>query len=108
MKKFIIIGHFKGIKNITSVAISARTKGDVRNDCKGNEFIPWLILSEKDISKLKSIISNGIYEFEGIYEFVKKRTTNYHRWEDLTEYIEQCLDIMEEKLDKLEVDLPLI
>lgn len=34
----------------------------------------------------------------GIYEQVKKLTTNYHVWNVVTEYIEQCFDILEDKL----------
>lgn len=33
-----------------------------------------------------------------LFNEVKKMTTNYRRWDDITEYIEQCFDIMEEKM----------
>lgn len=39
-------------------------------------------------------------DFMGLFHEVKKMTTNYRRWNDICDYIEQCLDIMEEKLDR--------
>lgn len=33
-----------------------------------------------------------------LYDQVKKMTTNYRRWNDVVEYIEQCYDIMEDRM----------
>ena len=36
----------------------------------------------------------------GQFEEVKHLTTNYRRWNDICEYIDQCFDIMEEKMGR--------
>jgi hypothetical protein len=92
MKKYIAIGHFNDSENMTSVAMSTTSMKNFRENCGGNGFIPWVIISEKKMEALKNIDS-----FELFYE-VQKLTTNYRKWNDICEYIEQCLDIMEEKL----------
>ena len=33
-----------------------------------------------------------------LFDEVKKMTGNYRKWNDICDYIEQCFDIMEEKL----------
>lgn len=92
MKKYIAIGHFNDSKNMTSVAMSASSIKNFRDDLGGNGFIPWVVISEKKMETLKNV------DCMEIFDEVKKLTTNYRRWNDVTEYIEQCLDIMEEKL----------
>lgn len=92
MKKYIAIGHFKESENMTSVAMKANTIKDFRNDLGGNEFIPWVIISEKKMEILKTA------DCFDLFEEVKKMTTNYRKWNDIAEYIEQCFDIMEEKM----------
>lgn len=34
----------------------------------------------------------------GVYEQVKKLTTNYRVWNQVTDYLEQCFDFIEERL----------
>lgn len=92
MKKFIAIGHFDDSENMTSVAMSASNMKNFRQDLGGNGFIPWAIISEKKMEVLKNADA-----FE-TFEEVKKLTTNYRKWNDICEYLEQCMDIMEEKL----------
>lgn len=92
MKKYIAIGHFAGEENMTSVAMSNHNMKDFRADCGGNGFIPWVIITEKRMETMKSL------DCFDLFNEVKKMTTNYRRWDDITEYIEQCFDIMEEKM----------
>lgn len=96
MRKYIAIGHFKDSKNITSVAMKENTMKDFRDDCGGNEFIPMVILTEKKMETIKKTD-----EFH-LYDEVKKMTSNYRKWNDICDYIEQCFDIMEEKMEKAE------
>lgn len=92
MKKFIAIGHFDDSENMTSVAMCANNMKNFRQDLGGNGFIPWVIISEKKLEVLKNA------DCMALFDEVKKLTTNYRKWNDICEYIEQCLDIMEEKL----------
>lgn len=96
MRKYIAIGHFKWSENITSVAMKNNTMKDFRNDCGGNEFIPLAILTEK---KMETIKKTDKFH---LYDEVKKMTSNYRKWNDICDYIEQCFDIMEEKMEKAE------
>lgn len=94
MKKYLAIGHFKGNENITSVALSDISMKNFRSNCASNAFIPWVIISEKKMEILKNT------DEWGQFEEVKHLTTNYRRWNDICEYIEQCFDIMEEKMER--------
>lgn len=90
MKKYIAIGHWTENENMTSVANTAMTMKNFRDDLGGNNFVPYVVISEKKFEKLL----NGA----DVWEEVKKLTSNYRKWNDITEYIAQCLDIMEEKM----------
>ena len=69
MNVYAAIGHFKGNENITCVALTQTTKKAFMNDCYGNEFVPYVVLTEKMLNKIQSCTD--------IYEQVKKMTTNY-------------------------------
>lgn len=90
MKKYIAIGHWKENENVTCVSHKNNSLKDFRNDLGGNGFIPWMILTEKSFQE----ILNGAE----VWEMVKKKVTNYRKWNLVTDYIEQCLDIMEERM----------
>lgn len=92
MKKYIAIGHFKGNQNITSVAMSNNNMEEFKADCKGNAFVAWAIITEKRMATLKETAAWDLFDE------VKKITSDYRRWNDVTEYIEQCMDIMEDKM----------
>lgn len=92
MKKYLAIGHFKGNKNITSVAMTNNTLADFRIDLSGNEFIPYVIFTEKSVYDLASVDSFDLFDV------IKKKTTNYRQWNNIVDYIEQCYDIMLDKL----------
>lgn len=92
MKKYLAIGHFDWTKNMTSVALPANTMADFKNDLSANAFIPYVIITEKRMETIKNL--DSFY----LFEEVKKMTTNYRRWGDICDYIEQCFDIMEDKM----------
>jgi hypothetical protein len=92
MKKYLAIGHFDDSKNMVSVAMTAHSIKDFKNNLGGNGFIPWAIISEKKMETLKTVD-----DFD-LFDEVKKLTSNYRRWNDLCDYIEQCFDIMEERM----------
>ena len=94
MKKYLAIGHFNDSENMVSVAMQASTIKNFRENLDGNGFVAWAIISEKKMETLKNADC-----FE-LFEEVKKLTSNYRRWNDITDYIEQCFDIMEEKMLK--------
>ncbi len=91
MKVYAAIGHFKDSKNMTCVAMTQRTKKDFMTDCYGNEFVPYVVITEKMLEKL--------FTCEDVFEQVKKMTTNYRVWNDVVEYIAQCGDILSDKME---------
>lgn len=93
MKAYIAIGHFKENKNATiCIAFKQNTKKDFYNDCLGNEFVPYVILTEKKLRSFENL--DSFY----LFDEVKKLTSNYRKWNLITEFIEQCYDIMIEKI----------
>ena len=96
MKKYLAIGHFADNKNGTiSVAMEAHSVKDFRGQLMGNTFIPYVVITEKKFETLRNLDS-----FE-LFEEVKKMTSNYRKWNHIVDYIEQCFDIMEERLNNL-------
>lgn len=92
MKKYLAIGHFGDSQNMTSVAMVATTKKTFREDLGGNDFIPYCIISEKKMEVLKQVSDMDLFDE------VKKLTSNYRKWNDICDYVEQCMDIMEDKM----------
>lgn len=96
MKKYIAIGHYKNNENITCVACSARTLQDFKKDLKSNDFIPFVSITEKMLKRISAL------EGYDLFEQVKRMTSNYRVWEDVTEYIEQCFDIMLKRINSID------
>ena len=93
MKKFLAIGHWRENKNATiCVAMQATTKKDFRDNLGGNGFVPYVVISEKKMEILRNVS-----DFE-LFAEVKKMTSNYRKWDVVCDYIDQCFDIMEEKM----------
>jgi len=90
MRVYAAIGHFKGEKNITSIVMTQTTKKAFMTDCYGNEFVPYIVITEPMLEKL--------IDCEDIFSQVKKMTSNYRVWNNVTDYIEQCIDIILEKV----------
>ena len=93
MKKYLAIGHFNDSKNMVSVAMKATSNKNFRENLSGNCFIPYVVISEKKMEILKNTD-----EFQ-LFDEVKKMTSNYRIWNDVCDYIEQCFDIMEERME---------
>lgn len=93
-KKYLAIGHFRELENVTCVSSLGSSIKDFRKELSGNAFIPYVVITEEKFHNLKNMDS-----FE-LYEAVKKMTTNYRVWDVVTDYISQCFDIMEEKLNR--------
>lgn len=92
MKKFVAVGHWDGNQNTTSVADVANTKASFAQTLKDNGFRAYAVLTEETFNKMKEMDC-----FE-IYEAVKGLTSNYRKYNEVTDYIEQCMDIMESKI----------
>ena len=95
MKRYLAIGHFTDSENITSVAMKNNTMKDFRNDLSGNGFVPYVIITEKKMTEIEKYIDDIDF---GLYKEVQKLTTNYRKWDDITDYIGQCFDIMQERM----------
>ncbi|MFR4067394.1 MAG: hypothetical protein ACLT1T_00135 [Oscillospiraceae bacterium] len=91
MNVYAAIGHFKGNENITCIALMQSSKKEFMTDCYGNEFVPYVVLTEKMLNKIQSSAD--------IYEQVKKMTTNYRVWNDVADYLTECLDIITDKVE---------
>jgi len=96
MKKYIAIGHWNESENITSVAEVTYTMKHFKDDLKGNEFTAYIVLTEKRFEKMKDMTG-----FE-ILEEIKGSMSNYRHILTVVDYIEQCYDIMEEKMEEVE------
>ena len=93
MKKYLAIGHWEENKDATvSVAMECTTMKSFKEILGGNGFIPYVVISEKKMETLRTVDSFNLFDE------VKKMTSNYRKWNLICEYIEQCFDIMEEKL----------
>lgn len=96
MKKFLAIGHWTENKNATlTVAMAAQNIKDFREQLKGNAFVPYVVITENKLKELETVSE------ENLYEWVKKLTTNYRKWDHICDYIDQCYDIMKEKLENV-------
>lgn len=94
MNVYVAIGHFKENKNITCVAETQNTKKAFMTDCYGNEFVPYVVLTEKMFSKIQSCDDSM-----AVFEQVKKMTTNYRVWDKVTDYLIECSDIITAKVE---------
>ena len=93
MKAYGAIGHWAENKNATvSVALRCSNKDDFRRQLAGNGFVPYVIITEKKLETLKNV-----YDMD-LYDEVKKLTSNYRIWNHICDYVDQCIDILEEKM----------
>lgn len=92
MRKYLAIGHFKESENMVSVAMVATSVKSFKENCAGNAFVPYVVITEQKLEVLKNT------DCLDLFEEVKKLTTNYRKWNDITDYIEQCMDIMDERM----------
>lgn len=94
MNVYAAIGHFKGNENITCIALMQSSKKEFMTDCYGNEFVPYVVLTEKMLNKIRACT----YSMD-IFNQVAKMTTNYRVWEKVTDYLVQCSDIIADKVE---------
>lgn len=94
MKTYISIGHFKGEKNITAVALKQNTLKDFKSNLAGNEFIGYVSMTKERFETLTEMDSFDIFQE------VKKMTSNYRKWNDVTDYIYQCSDIIRDRAER--------
>lgn len=97
MNVYAAIGHFKGSKNITCVTMKDYTRKSFEQNLRGNEFVAYAVITEKKLEELKKVSDS--YD---MFNEAKKLTSNYRLWDDLTDYLDQCLDIVEEKMNSAE------
>lgn len=90
MKKFVSIGHWEGNKNTTWVGSLAYTMKDFRNDLLCNGFTPYVIISEKKMEVLKQA------HFTEVFDEVRKMTSSRYYWSIVTDYINECVEGMDE------------
>lgn len=57
MKKYLAIGHFKENKNMTCVVMQSDTMKSFREDLSGNEFIPYIVVTEKMMKKYLNLMA---------------------------------------------------
>jgi hypothetical protein len=111
-RKYLAIGHWmesnvrssnfnsepsqgESSENVTCISAFGLSIRDFRGTLSANGFVPYVVMTEERFNHLKNMDSFDIFET------VKKMTTNYRVWDVVTEYIEQCADIMEEKLSRV-------
>ena len=78
MNAYIAIGHFKDSQNTTTVTLMQRTKKAFMRDCYGNDFVPYVVLTEAMVEKVLSL--GGL------------------------DYIEQCGDIIEAEIARVKAN----
>lgn len=99
MTKYIAIGHFKkntGLETYTrSIVMTNSTLKAFHQDLRGNGFVGYVTFTEEHWNKLKSI-DDSMERWDA----VKKLTGWYQKWNEVTEYIEQCADIIDDSIAK--------
>lgn len=96
MKIYAAIGHFKDSKNITSVVFEQNTKKDFMRDCYGNEFVPYVVFTESMLNKILAL-DCGM----DVYEQVKKMTSNYRVWNEVTDFLTQASYLITDKVKEI-------
>lgn len=95
---YAAIGHFKGSENMACVASYNNTKKSFQDELRGNGFVAYAVLTERMFDRLMNL--SGIDRFEQ----VMKLTSNYRKWCELDDYIEQCSDIIDAKMQRARED----
>lgn len=98
MNAYIAIGHFKDSENTTTVALMQRTKKAFMRDCYGNDFVPYVVLTEAMVEKVLSL--GGM----DLWDQVRKLTSNFRKWDEVADYIEQCGDIIEAEIARVKAN----
>jgi len=93
MKLYAAIDHYKGADNKGTQAIVYRqnTKKSFMQDCQANGFVPYVVLTE---TMLDTLLNKDGAE---VFAQVKKLTSNYRVWNEVTDYITSAGDIIAAK-----------
>ena len=67
-------------------------------DCYGNDFVPYVVLTEAMVEKVLSL--NGM----ALWDQVRKLTSNFRKWDEVADYIEQCGDIIEAEIARVKAN----
>ena len=95
MKKYIAIGNWDWSENVTCVVGMYNTLHEFREELKLNGFMSYIILTEKRFEKM-----DGMSGFEILEELI--HSVSGRRLNIVVDYIEQCYDIMMEKMEEAE------
>ena len=95
MKKYVAIGHWYNNNNTTCFVGEADSIAEFRTDLKCNGFRVYVVLSDRKLAECKNA-----NEFE-IFEIIKKLTTNYRKWNEVVDYVEQCMGTIEYKFSRI-------
>lgn len=98
MNAYIAIGHFKDSESTTTVALMQRTKKAFMRDCYGNDFVPYVVLTEAMVEKVLSL--GGL----DLWDQVRKLTSNFRKWDEVADYIAQCGDIIEAEIARVKAN----
>ncbi len=90
--KYIGIGYWKDEKDsLVSKAFISKNLTTARRTLIENEFTAYTVLDEETFNSIKDETSTKIFEA------VSAKTRNVSKWMLVTDYIDQCKDIIEEK-----------
>lgn len=96
MKIYVAIGHYKGSENIICVATMQATKKAFVTDCNNNSFVTYVVMTETMLARV--VAADKVF---GVYDLVKKMTSNYRIWDDVTDYLTNCIDIIVDKVESI-------
>lgn len=96
MKIYAAIGRFKDERHMTAIVLTQNTKKAFMRDCYGNGFVPYVVLTETMIDKVFALECSM-----DVYEQVKKLTSNYRVWNNVTDYIAQCGECILDRVEEL-------
>ena len=81
-------------ENPKTPCVSSAYEIQLMQDCYGNEFVPYVVITELMLEKFLACT-----DCMEIFDQVKKLTSNYRVWNDVADYIEQCSDIISDKME---------
>lgn len=97
MDVYIAIGYFKSKKdNITCVAYKDRSKKDFIDSLRSNEFVAYSVFSKYKMCQIEQAEGNSF----DLYNLMKGVSSSYKAAGLSADYLEQCLDIIQDKIEK--------
>ncbi len=93
LKAYVGIGYYRDSKqNITSVVSLHQNKTSMRKECKANGFVSQLIISQEKWLTIKNMQQDYILEkIDGLMP-------NKNACWDISDYLYQCNDIIDERI----------